>query len=369
MSMISADECSAIVDTFGRLLTDFHGEPELRKAMASDEGYDKRLWREMGALGLTALLIDPAYGGIGGGAVELGLLMEEAGAYLLCSPFIASSVIAASFVSHSSDENAKQRLLPLIAAGSIATVAITGDAGLWTAESVEVLAEEVDGKTTLSGTASYVLHSTNSEILLVLATGENGVGLYEVNPLDDGIDNSRLAVNDPTLCVGRITFDEVQANEIFGFGAAELNESMDIARIALAAESAGGARKIFDITIDYIANRYQFGRPIGGFQALKHMAADLLIEVENSKSVARNAAEAYADDTTGAAAAISLASFYSTDSFFEVAAKAIQMHGGIAFTMEYVAHLYWRRSRTNLHLFGTSDFYREQYLQALEESV
>jgi len=369
MPMISAEERSAILETFQRLLADLHDESQLRQAMETDKGFDLYLWKQMGEIGIPALLVDPEFGGIGAGPVELELLMEEAGASLLCSPFLASGVIAASFIGQSCDQEIKERLLPKIASGtSIATVAITGDAGLWTEADIQVDVEFVGNEFLLSGVCSFVLHALNANILLVVALVDGEVGLFEVDPKAVGVKIAALPVNDPTLRLGRIELDRVKAKQVVGVGSAEFRKAMDIARVALAGESAGAARKIFEITVDYIANRYQFGRAVGGFQALKHMAADLLIEVESATSVARNAAETLLADKSAAASAVPLAAFSSADSFFKVAAQSIQMSGGIAFTMEYAAHLYWRRARTNLRLFGSSDFYREQYLVALESA-
>jgi alkylation response protein AidB-like acyl-CoA dehydrogenase len=140
---------------------------------------------------------------------------------------------------------------------------------------------------------------------------------------------------------------------------------MDVARVALAGEQAGGAKHSLDITVDYAKVRVQFGRPIGSFQAIKHMAADLLLESESAISAARNAARLLAEGSPEAAAAISLAAFACADAFTTVTATSIQMHGGIAFTWEHPAHLYLRRARADAQLLGTPTFYRERYLQQL----
>ena len=150
---------------------------------------------------------------------------------------------------------------------------------------------------------------------------------------------------------------------------AAIEHALNLARVALAGEQAGAARRIFDITVDYLKTRVQFGRPIGGFQAIKHMAADLLIEVESATSAARAAAQAIEDDASDRQVLVNLASFACADAFSEVAATAIQMHGGIAFTWEHPAHLYLRRARADAQLFGNSDLYRERYVAALENAA
>jgi len=144
---------------------------------------------------------------------------------------------------------------------------------------------------------------------------------------------------------------------------------LDLARVALAGEQAGAARRVFDMTTEYIKTRVQFGRPVGGFQAIKHMAADLLLEVESATSVAQRAAQALAEESPQAQELINLAAFACADAFSQVAATSIQMHGGIAFTWEHPAHLYCRRARADAQLFGSPDFYRERYLSALEKAT
>jgi len=370
MPTIADEDRIAIVETFRRVLDDHHQESQLRTVMATDEGFDRELWARLGDLGILGLLTDEDYGGFGAGPVELQMLMEVAGEYLLCAPFLASSVIAASLVGQSDDADKKRELLPRIASGqSIATVAMTGDRGLWAEDDITVSARAGDGATVLDGTASFVLHGLNADCLLVLARHDGAIALFEVDPKAEGITSKPLPVNDPTLRISSVRFNQVAATPVSGVGIRELEKTLDLARIALAAENAGGARKIFEITIDYISNRFQFGRPVGGFQALKHMAADLLIEVESACSSARHAAQALASGSDEADILVPLASFVTADVFREVSAQAIQMHGGIAYTWEYPAHLYWRRARTNLWLLGSSDVYREKYLTALERTA
>jgi alkylation response protein AidB-like acyl-CoA dehydrogenase len=169
------------------------------------------------------------------------------------------------------------------------------------------------------------------------------------------------------LRLSRITFSETPARALAdarpGWDAVE--RALDITRVGLAGEQAGAARRVLEMTIDYAKTRVQFGRPIGGFQAIKHMAADLLLESESATSAARHAAQALADGAPDAGAAISLAAFACADAFTTVAATSIQMHGGIAFTWAHPAHLYLRRARADAQLLGAPPFYRERYLRQL----
>lgn len=370
MTAISAEERAAIRESFARLLTDQCSEEDVRRTMASDAGYDPALWQAMADMGIIGLVVDGEHGGIGAGAVELEMIMEEAGAHLLPGPLLSSAVLAAALVAASDDAAAKARLLPEIASGERkATVALTGDTGSWTREGVTVRAK-IDGDLVrLFGSASYVTAANVADTLLVVATTPEGLATFEVDPAAPGVVIEALESWDLTQRLSRVTLDAAPAVPLLGAGETAIEYALTLARVALAGEQAGAARRIFEITIEYLKTRVQFGRPIGGFQAIKHMAADLLIEVESATSAARAAAQAIADDAPDREILVNLASFACADAFSEVAAAAIQMHGGIAFTWEHPAHLYLRRARADAQLFGSSDLYRERYVAALENAA
>jgi alkylation response protein AidB-like acyl-CoA dehydrogenase len=293
--------------------------------------------------------------------------MEEAGAALLCAPLLSSAVLAAGILANSTDQAAKARLLPQIAAGErIATVALTGEKGLWTADDVGVSAGRAGEAWRLDGVASYVTHGAQADILLVVARADGQLATFEVDPRGSGVTVTPLVTLDWTQPMAKIAFAGAAAKPIQGAGAEALEKTLDLARVALAGEQAGAARRVFDYTIDYLKTRVQFGRPIGGFQALKHMAADLLIEVESATSAARQAAAALARGSANAPVLVNLAAFACADAYSEVAATSVQMHGGIAFTWAHPAHLYLRRARADARLLGASDLYRDRYLSALE---
>lgn len=370
MSTITAEDRAAIRDGFARLLAEKAGEPDLRRTMERDDGHDPELWRAIVEMGIPALLVPAEHGGIGGGPVEIEALMEEAGATLLAGPLLSSAVVATGLLSQADDEVARERLLPGLASGEmVATVALTGDTGTWAADGVTVRAELSGNRWTVSGNASFVLSAGIADVVLVVAQTDAGLGCFEVAPGAAGVVISPLKAWDPTLRLSRIEFDRAEARPIGGVDTATIERTLDLARVALAGEQAGAARRVFEITVDYLKTRVQFGRPIGGFQALKHWAADLLIEVESATSAARAAAQALADDAPDKDVLVSLAAFACADAFSEVAAAAVQMHGGIAFTWEHPAHLYLRRARADGQLFGSSDAHRERYLTALEKAA
>lgn len=370
MATIGKEERVAIREGFARLLADRAGEADLRRIMVSESGHDEELWQAISEMGLVGLLIHPEHGGVGGSIVEVEMIMEEAGAVLLPAPLLSSGVMAASLLSASNDDALKSRLLPGIASGeSIAAVAVTGRNGLWTPDDIDVEASEAGDGWLLRGSANYVLAVNVADLLLVVARTKNGVAVFEVDPNAQGVSLEPLESWDRTIRHSRIGFDNVQAPPITGVDGSDVEHMLDLARVALAGEQAGACRRIFDITVEYLRTRVQFGRPIGGFQALKHMAADLLIEVESTTSAARAAAQGLATNAPDATALVSLASFACADGFHQVATTAIQMHGGIAFTWEHPAHLYLRRARTDAQLFGSSSYHRDRYVSALETAA
>jgi alkylation response protein AidB-like acyl-CoA dehydrogenase len=368
VASLSAEERTALQDAVRRLLADHSSESQVRATMDTPAGYDAGLWARLAEMGVVGLMIDEAFGGVGAGPLELETVMEEAGAALLCSPLLASGVVAAELMRALGDDNANQRILPGVAAGTtIATVALTGDAGTWTAEAVAVTAAATGEGWRLDGAASYVLHGQNADVLLVVAHAPDGLAVFEVDPRATGVAIAALPTFDHTQRLARITFDGAGATRLRAAGPVweAARQAIDLGLVALAGEQAGGSRKVLAFTVDYAGARIQFGRAIGSFQAIKHMAADLLLESESAISAARNAAQRLADGAPDKDAAISLAAFACADAFVTTTATSIQMHGGIAFTWVHPAHLYLRRARADAQLFGTPAYHRERYIQQL----
>jgi alkylation response protein AidB-like acyl-CoA dehydrogenase len=366
MASLSPEERAALRDSVSRLLADHSAEADVRRTMETETGYDADLWRKLADMGVVGLVVEEAYGGAGAGPLELELVMEEAGAALLCSPLLSSGVLAAELLRALDDDEAKARLLPGIAAGTtIAAVAMTGSSGEWTENAIAVHAAEQDGAWRLNGVADYVIHGQNADVLLVLAHVANDVVVFEVEPASVTI--TPLPTFDHTLRLARVEFADSPARRLNAASPAwdAVQRALNLALVALAGEQAGAARRCLEFTVDYAKSRIQFGRAIGSFQAIKHMAADLLLESESAISAARYAATRLAEGADDAEEAISLAAFSCADAFTRVAADAIQMHGGIAFTWVHPAHLYLRRARADAQLFGPPSEYRERYLEQL----
>ncbi|MGA0604477.1 acyl-CoA dehydrogenase family protein [Phenylobacterium sp. VNQ135] len=369
MPALTIEERSALRAAIGRLLDDRSTLADVRRVMDSREGYDAALWRELAAFGLLGLVIDEEYGGAGAGPVELEFIMEEAGAALLCAPFLSSAVLCAELLRRLDDAEASGRLLPEIAAGSvIAAAALTGPRGCWTPDGVAVIASPDAEAWQLDGEAAFVIHGHSANVLLVAARSAGGIDVFEVDPGASGVSLKLLPTFDRTLRLANLTFDGAAARRIgeSGRGWQAIEAALDLARVAITGEQAGAGQHVLAFTVDYARTRIQFGRPIGSFQAIKHMAADLLLESESAISAARYAATQLAAAAPDAKAAVELAAFACSEAFVKICADAIQMHGGIAFTWDHPAHLYLRRARADAQLFGAPTLHRDRYLRELE---
>lgn len=364
---LSQPELDAFLDSVDRLLQNRCTESDVRKAMEARAGPSAELWAALAELGLPALLVDEAHGGLGAGIAVVERVAERLGAHVCPSPML-SVVLATALVQAAGNADVAARLLPAIAAGSaLPAAAITGEGARWTAADVDVTATPAGNGWTLSGAARFVLDAGMATCYLVAARAGDGIGLYEVAVDAQGLSRMALPSFDRTLSLSDIGFANVAGVRLSADGDCwpAIERALDVARVALAGEQAGGARKIFEITCDYARTRHQFGRAIGSFQAVKHMAADLLLETESATSAARHAGAALAAGAADAGQAVSLAAFACADAYVRTAADAIQMHGGIGFTWEHPAHLFLRRARAQAWLLGSPAAMRERFIQQL----
>jgi alkylation response protein AidB-like acyl-CoA dehydrogenase len=345
-------------------------ETEVRRLMATPEGYDPAVWAQMAEqLGLQSLIIPEEFGGAGFGFVELIVVLEEMGATLLCAPFFSTTVLATSALLLSGDDAAKAEFLPGIASGeTIATLAITEDAGHWELDKIAMSASGSGESWTLSGAKNFVIDGATASLVLVAATTPAGLSLFAVESGAPGLSVEALATMDQTRKQARLSFENTPARLIGleGGAAASLRTTLQLAATALAAEQVGGAQRCLDMAVDYAKNRVQFGRPIGSFQAVKHKCADMLLEVESSRSAAYYAGWVAAEGSDELASVSSLAKAYCSEAYFHAAAENIQIHGGIGFTWEHPAHLYFKRAKSSELLFGDPSYHRELLAQTLD---
>lgn len=341
--------------------------PRLRELMASDTGYDPAVWTQMAdQLGLQSLAVPISYGGMGYGLPELAIVLEEMGSTLFPGPFLATALLACSALLASDDEAAKAELLPRLADGTARyAVASVGPEGSWAAPP-KVRAVGQDASRTLTGVAGYVIDGLAADILLVFADTDEGEALFWVDPTASGVKRIPLTTLDPTRRLATIRFDAAPAKLIGtpGDGARIRSATMDVAVLGLASELVGVGQRCLDTAVDYAKNRYQFGRPIGSFQAIKHMAAQMAVTLEGVRSLVQ-----YAVAVIGTAdfpAAASLAKASSGAGVFSITADTIQIHGGLGFTNEYDAQLYYKRAKSNQLMFGDEVYHRELVLQRIK---
>jgi alkylation response protein AidB-like acyl-CoA dehydrogenase len=353
-----------------RFLADRAPMSRVRELMETEDGTDRAVWAQAGAqLGLQGLAIPEAYGGAGFGFVEQAIVLEEMGAALYGGPYLASAVLAATALLASPDEGARRELLPLIASGdTIATLAFTEDDGSWDPAAIRLSAVKDGADWRLDGHKSFVLDGGAAGLILVVAATDAGLSLFavkgdgEVGGRPAGLGRATLPTLDQTRKLGRLEFAGVTGRLIGspGDAAAVLDRTLDVAAIALAAEQLGGAQRALDMAVEYAKMRRQFGRPIGSFQAIKHRCADLLLEVESLRSAVGYAAAAVAEDSPEIPALAPLVKAYASETYFHVAAENIQIHGGIGFTWEHDAHLYFKRAKSSELFLGDSSYHRDR---------
>jgi len=349
--------------TVRRFLERSSAEPDVRRLMATDLGYDEAVWAQLaGQLGLHGLAIPEEYGGAGFGFVELGVVLEEMGRVLLCAPFFASAVMAAELLMAAGDEQARKDYLPGIASGeTIATVALTESDGQWQESSVTLRAVQAGGTWRLSGAKTFVPDGVSAGLILVVARTGDGMGVFAVAGDADGLSRESLPTMDQTRKQARLDFDSVSARPISGAVDAwpAVRRMLEVAAVGLAAEQVGGAQRALEMAVEYAKLREQFGRPIGSFQAIKHKCASMLVAVESMKSAAYYGLWAVASGDSELPIVSSIAKVCCSDGYAMVAAENIQIHGGIGFTWEHPAHLYFKRARSSRILLGGPDYHRE----------
>jgi alkylation response protein AidB-like acyl-CoA dehydrogenase len=349
-------------------LQDKSPESAVREQMETETGYDTKVWKQMAdQLGLQSLIIPEEFGGQGFTFVELGVVLEEMGRALLCAPYF-SGVLATTALLQAGDEAAKKAHLPGIATGdTVATLAFTEENGKWDEAGITMEASASGDGFTLSGVKSFVIDGHTADLIIVAAKTGKGTSLFAVEGSASGLSREALSTMDQTRKQAKLTFSNVPATLIGteGEGWATMTKVLDLAAVALAAEQVGGAQYVLEMAVQYAKDRVQFGRPIGSFQAIKHKCADMLLEVESAKSAAYYGLWCAAEMNDELPSVASLAKAYCSEAYFHAAAENIQIHGGIGFTWEHPAHLYFKRAKSSELLFGDPAYHRELLAQRI----
>ena len=355
-----------------RFLEVASSEERVRAVMETEQGYDSATWQQLSEeLAWTALTIPEEYGGLGMSYLDLHPLMEEMGRALLCSPFFSTICLGANALLLGGNGVQKERQLPGIAAGeATATLAYAEKNGQLDAAGIEATCSRTAAGYILRGTKSYVLDGHTADLLIVAARTENsegaeGVSLFLVPGDADGVKQAWLPTMDQTRRLASVELNDVVVPPDAlvgeeGRGWALCERTLDLARIALAAEQVGAAEMCLDMSVEYAKVRKQFGRPIGSFQAIKHKCADMLMMIESARSAAFYASALAGQGERDLEEAASSAKAFCSDAFFHCAAENIQIHGGIGFTWEHAAHMYFKRAKAAEVLFGAPSFHRER---------
>jgi alkylation response protein AidB-like acyl-CoA dehydrogenase len=326
-------------------------------------GYDRTLWKRLcGEIGVAGLAVPERYGGAGAGPLETHIVLEELGRTLTPTPMLGS-VLAAQTLLASGDTAACQRLLPDIADGTaIVALAWTGPAGHWDPGEVACHAAAIAdppsgaaagagaGGWVLNGEAHYVLDGDVADMLLVAARTRDGIGLFDVDPRQNGVTREAVTTMDSTRRLADVRLADAAGRRTGGCAA--LAHARDIACIALSAEQVGAAQQALQLTVAYTKVRIQFGRAIGSFQALQHRMADLHVLVESARSLSYAAASAAADGAPDLGLRAAAAKVYCSEALARVAGEMIQLHGAIGITWEHDAHRYLKRAHGAAQLFG-----------------
>jgi alkylation response protein AidB-like acyl-CoA dehydrogenase len=355
-----------------RFLNDRCPTTEVRRLMATAEGYDPAVWRQLSEdLSLPGIHLPEQYGGAGFGMVELCIVTEELGRALLCAPYFSTAVLAANAILNAGTEAQKADFLPDIANGRrLATLAITEPDGNWDPAGIKLVATSSTSTYSLDGVKSYVVDGHLANLLIVAArtpktTGREGLALFTLDANASGVQRRLLESMDATRKIARIDFHSAQANLLGSLddGVRPVLRTLDQAAVALANEMVGGAQTMLDSAVDYAKLRVQFGRTIGSFQAIKHRLADMLLEVELAKSAAYYAAQAAAVDDPEWPALASLAKATASETYLHTAAECIQLHGGIGFTWDNDTHLWFKRAKSSEVFLGQPSYHRELLMQ------
>lgn len=369
------DEQQMIRDTAASFFADRSSSVAVRQAMATNTGYDPQLWQSLcHDLCLHAITIPEAGGGMSLGYVELVAVMEQMGRYLVCSPFFATVCQAVPALLRMSAEAQAVPWLERILAGETASLAWIGHEQPGCA-AVSPEYEQTEAGYRLNGEYHFVVDGHSADLLIFAARrpgthGRDGISLFAVDAGNAGIERVWTPTLDQTRHLARIRLDNLRLDTAACLGTAGvagpvLDEVLQLATVALAAEQVGGAQQVQDQAVAYTRERVQFGRPIASFQAIKHKAADMMLRTEVARSACYYAA-CIADEAwrRGALAgelaeAAAIAKSYCSEAFFRNAAESMQLHGGVGFTWEYDVHLYFKRAKASELMLGDAREHRE----------
>jgi alkylation response protein AidB-like acyl-CoA dehydrogenase len=375
MGFVLTEEQQILRDSAKGFIAEKSPVTELRRLRDSNDenGFDTALWSQMAEMGFAGIIIPEEYGGAGFGYRGLGLVLEEAGRTLAASPLVSTSLLCASALLIGGSEDQKKALLPEIASGNLVMALAMDEGAHHNPANIEASAAKDGDGYVLNGTKSFVLDGHVAGKLIVAARtsgargNTSGLTLFIVDGDAAGVTRKRHIMVD-SRNAAEITLKDVKvaAGDVLGRadnGFEILSETLDRARIGLAAEMLGSLQEAYERTIEYLKERKQFGVVIGSFQGLKHRAAKMFCDIELCKSVVADALDAIDERRNDIAQAASLAKARVGAAFNEISSEAVQMHGGIGVTDEYEIGFFLKRARVADATFGNVAFHSQRYAE------
>jgi alkylation response protein AidB-like acyl-CoA dehydrogenase len=372
-----SEEQELLRDTARKFLDASCSTKFVRECMATPEAMTPEFWSRIAEQGWLGINFAEDDGGSGLGLVDLVVLMEEMGRAVMPGPYLATALLGGAAIREAGTPGQRQEHLPAIADGRLkATLATIEANSRWDASGITMSARPMRGGFSLSGGKRFVPDAHLADIVIVAtrtrdgSTMEDGVSLFVVPKSAAGLDMGLMPSIDETRKLSEVRFDNVTVPETALLGELHggwpaLSRVYDQVAVALAAEMCGGAQRVLDMTVDYAKLRETFGKPIGSYQGVKHRCADMLVEVENAKSLTYYAAWAVDEGATDAPLAVSMAKAYASDASRKVSNAGIQLHGGIGMTWEHDLHLYMKRAKASEVAFGDATWHRERVASLL----
>jgi alkylation response protein AidB-like acyl-CoA dehydrogenase len=361
-----SDEQRELRDAARRYLERECGTAYVREMMDDARGWSEKVWRETAALGWTALGFPEEYGGLGPGFDALAILCAEMGRVVFPGPFASTVVLAGGALLEAGTEEQRAQLLPAICSGDLVATLAFSESGRRFDPSEVALRASVDGDGwRLDGEKTQVTDGATAERSVVIGRGPGGVGLFLT---DEGARPAATVLDsmDATRKVAHVRYEATPCRRLGDAGWPAVQRVLDRAAVAIAAEMVGGAERVLELTVEHAKTRVQFNRPIGSFQAVKHRAADMLLDLEGARHAVAYAAWAIGRANPEASLAASVAKAAASDASRRITSSGIQIHGGIGFTWEHDMHLYFRRAKASEAAFGDASWHRERIAHLLK---
>ncbi|MDR3469650.1 MAG: acyl-CoA/acyl-ACP dehydrogenase [Xanthobacteraceae bacterium] len=369
MNFDFSEQQKQLRDEARRYLAEHSSPKAVRAVLDGAAPFDRALWKGLGGMGFLGVAVPEEFGGAGAGHLELCVIAEEMGRALAPVPFSSSIYLATEAIMLAGDDDQKRRLLPGLASGqTIGTLALFERPGN---PSPRAIAATVAGGV-LSGTKVPVADGAIADLAVVAARSGSGgrdtdISLYIVDLAGKGVTRKTLANLDPTREQAEIVFQDCPAELLgpAGEGWSILTRVLDRAAVLMAFEQVGGADRALEMGRDYALDRIAFGRPIGSFQAVKHMLADMYVSATLARSNAYYGAWALSTDAAELPEAAATARISATQAFQHCAKNNIQVHGGMGFTWEFDCHLYYRRANALALSLGSLSYWEDQLIDRL----